>query len=114
MPLILMLALQAAAAPAPAAPPSLAAIDFDLASYSRSALGGDACRRDDASAIVVCARHGAGDYPLAQMARIFEPGRIVAQTRLTGNLVGDVHGESVTLDRGAVSNRAMARLTLGF
>jgi len=63
---------------------------------------------------VVCARRGAGAYPLAAMARIFEPHRIVAETRLTGNLVGDVHGESVALDRGAVSNRAMARLTLGF
>ena len=110
MPLILVLAFQATAAPAQ----PLVPIDFDLARYSQNGLGPDACRRDDPSAIVVCARRGAGAYPLAEMARIFEPGRIVAQTRLTGNLVGDVHGESVTLDRGAVSNRAMARLTLGF
>jgi hypothetical protein len=112
MPLILVLAFQAAAAPAQ----PLVPIDFDLARYSQNelGLGRDGCRRDDPSAITVCGRRGAGAYPLAAMARIFEPGRIVAQTRLTGNLVGDVHGESVTLDRGAVSNRAMARLTLGF
>jgi len=112
MPMAFLLALQAAAASVPALP----RIDFDLASYSQTelGLGRGACRRDDPTAITVCARRGAGDYPLAEMARIFEPHRIVAQTRLTGNLVGDVHGESVTLDRGAVSNRAMARLTLGF
>jgi hypothetical protein len=112
MPLTLLLALQAAAAPAPA----LLAIDFDLASYSQIELGRgrSACRRDDPSAIVVCARRGGGAYPLAERGRIFEPGRIVARTRLTGNLTGDVHGESVALDRGAVSNRAMVRLTLPF
>jgi len=109
MPVFVVLALQAAAAP-----PAIAEIDFDLARYSEIARGGSACRRDDPNVIVVCARHGNGDYPIEEMARIFEPRRIVAQTRLTGPLIGDAHVESVPLDRGAVSNRALVRVTLPF
>jgi hypothetical protein len=112
MAMILALAMQAAAAPAPALPD----IDFDLARYTLREPGqdGGACRRDDPNAIVVCARRGAGTFPLEEMARIFEPRRLIAETRLTGNLVGDVHAESVPMDRGAVSNRAMVRLRLPF
>ena len=113
MPLALLLAFQAAAAPAPAIP----LIDFDLARFSENelGLGRDACRRDDSNAIVVCGRRGAGAYPLDRMARIFEPHRIVAETRLTGNLTGDVHLERGDFsDRGVVPNRIMVRLRLPF
>lgn len=112
MGLILALAFQAAAAPAP----PLARIDFDLARYSQVelGLGHGACNRADPDAIVVCARRGAGAYPLEEMARIFEPGRLVAETRLAGNLTGDVHVESAAMDRGAVSNRVMVGLRLPF
>jgi hypothetical protein len=114
MPMILMLALQAAAAPAPALP----RIDFDLARYSQVelGLGRDACRRADPSAIVVCGRRGGGAYPLGEMARVFEPHRLVAERRLTGNLMGDVHVERGDLppDRGAVANRIMVGLRLPF
>ena len=112
MNLLLVLALQAAATAPPAA---VARIDFDLARYSETELGGGACRRDDPSAIVVCARRGNGAYPLAEMARIFEPRRIVAETRLTGNLMGDVHLEQGHFaDRGVVPNRIMVGLRLPF
>jgi hypothetical protein len=111
MSLSLMLALQAAAAPAP----PVLEIDFDLARYSRIelGLGGSACRRDE-SEIVVCARRGGGAYPLEEMARIFAPGRLVAATRVAGNLTGDVRLESAPMDRGAVSNRVLVGLRLPF
>lgn len=112
MSLTLILALQAAAPPAP----GLAAIDFDLARLPRLdfGIGGARCDRADPSAIVVCGRRGAGAYPLDEMAGMFEPRRIVAETRLFGNLIGDAHVEAVPMDRGAVSNRAMLRLRLPF
>lgn len=114
MSLTLILALQAATAPPP--PPALPAIDFDLARLPRLhfSLGGGRCDRADPSAIVVCARRGGGAYPLDEMARRFEPGRIVAETRLFGNVMGDAHVEAVPMDRGAVSNRAMLRMRLPF
>ena len=115
MPLALILALQAAAA-APASAPPLVQLDFDLARLSPEgfALSGRACSRGDPAAITVCGRRVAGAYPLAEMARIFEPGRLVAERRLAGNLTGNVHVESAPMDRGAVSNRAMVGLRLPF
>jgi len=115
MALALLFAFQAAAA----APPALPRIDFDLARYGEVGLGlgRDACPRADPSAIVVCARRGGGAYPLGEMARIFEPGRIVARARLAGNLTGDVHLEQAQAwpaDRGAVANRIMVGLRLPF
>jgi hypothetical protein len=115
MALTFLLAIQAAAAPA--AP--LLDIDFDLARYSQAelGLGRNACRRDDPSAIVVCARRGGGAYPLAEMARIYGPeARLVAETRLIGNLTGDVHLErgDIASDRGVVPNRIMVGLRLPF
>lgn len=112
MSLTLILALQAAASAAPA--PALPAIDFDLARLPRLDFGlrGGRCDRADPTAIVICARRGGGAYPLDEMARIFEPGRIVAETRLFGNLIGDAHVEAAPMDRGAVSNRAMLRIRM--
>ena len=115
---ILMLALQAAGVPAAAPVPPLLVLDFDLARYSQNALGmgRSACRRDDPSAIVICARRSGGAYPLAEMDRLFAPERIVAERRLTGNLMGNVHVEQGDLppDRGAVANRIMVGLRLPF
>ena len=93
-------------------------MDFDLARYSEAelGLGRGACNRADPSAIVVCARRGHGTYPLEQMARIFEPHRLVAETGLSGNLSGNVHVErgDIAADRGAVPQRIMVGLRLPF
>jgi len=112
MSLTMILALQAATA----APPALPAIDFDLARLPRLdfSLGGPRCDRADPNAIVICGRRGGAAYPLEEMARRFEPGRIVAETRLFGNVMGDAHVEAVPMDRGAVSNRVMLRMRLPF
>jgi hypothetical protein len=113
MSLALLLALQAASQAAPA----LLDLDFDLARYSQvdRGLGRSACRRDDPSAIIVCARRGGGAYPLDEMARIFGPHRLVAETRVSGNLTGDVHLERGHFaDRGVVPNRIMVGLRLPF
>jgi len=118
MPLTLVLALQAAAATAPATSAPFLDLDFDLARYNAElGLDGRGCNRSDPSAIMVCARRaGGGAYPLAEMARIFEPGRLVAETRLTGNLTGNVHVERGDRppDRGVVPNRIMVGLRLPF
>ena len=115
MPLVLLMALQAAAPPAPV----LLHLDFDLARYSEVelGLGRGACNRADRSAIVVCARLGHGTYPLAEMAAIFEPHRhLLAETDLAGNLSGNVHVErgDIAADRGAVPQRIMVGLRLPF
>ncbi|MBV9883634.1 MAG: hypothetical protein JO276_11550 [Sphingomonadaceae bacterium] len=118
MPLALLLALQAAApaAPPPAAAAGIVDSDFDLARFQPPSLGlpGRGCARADPSAIIVCGRRSAGAYPLAEMALIFEPRHMVAQTRLGGNFIGDVHVESVPMDRGQVSNRVMVGVRLPF
>ena len=117
MPTTLLLALQAAAAPVTMT--GVLDLDFDLARYAAAALGldGSTCSRSDPSAIIVCARRPGGAYPLAQMARIFEPHQhLVAEARLTGNLTGNVHVEQGDMppDRGAVPNRIMTGLRLPF
>jgi hypothetical protein len=116
MPLAFLLALQAAAAAAPAAAPVIVDSDFDLARYQPPALGlpGRDCGRADPSAITVCGRRAAGAYPLAEMARIFEPRHIVAETGIAGNLSGNVRVESVPMDRGQVSNRVLVGIRLPF
>ena len=112
MAVTLVLALQAMSAPLPA--PPLLDLDFDLARYSRLELGRD-CRRDDPSAITVCGRRSSGGaYPLAEMARIFEPGRLVARARIVGNLTADIHVENAAMPDGTVSNRLMIGLRLPF
>ncbi len=113
MPLALLFALQAAAAPATT---PLIALDFDLAHYQPPLdLAEPGCSRADRDAIVVCGHRG-NEYPLDKMALIYEPRHMVAETRVTGNVMGDVHVEQSDLppDRGAVANRVMARLRLPF
>lgn len=115
MSLALMLAFQVLAAPAPP-PPAVRQIDFDLAQYRTPESPPGACAGGDPNEVVVCGvrRRSRGSYPLDEMARRYEPRRIVAETRLSGNVMGDIHAESVAMDRGAVSNRAMVRIRVPF
>ena len=117
MSLALMLVLQAAVPPP--APPLVAPIDFDLARYRPADFGpgaaARACRNGDPAAIVVCGRRSStGTYPLDEMAAIFEPGPLVAETRLTGNLQGRAFVEAVELAPGMVSTRFMVGIRLPF
>jgi hypothetical protein len=63
MPLALLLAFQAAAAPA--SPQPLLELDFDLAYYRPAELdlSGRGCDRSDPSAITVCARRAPAPIP---------------------------------------------------
>jgi hypothetical protein len=120
MSLALILALQAAvparATPAHAAP---VAIDFDLRTirpggFDLAAMAGSVlCGHASPGEILVCGRHGGG-YPLAAMARIFEPHPLVAQVGVAGNLSADIHTEARELAPGMVSNRIMFGLRLPF
>src|ERR1051325_11615732 len=98
MSLAFILALQAAAQPAPSA--ALAEIDFDLrtiraGSFDLAALpGSHACRAERPGEIVICGRRSGGDYPLAAMARIFEPRPLVAQMGVAGNFGAAIHSEA--------------------
>lgn len=110
MGVMLALALQAASATSRA--DSIPA-DFDIRRYRHSE--GDPCvRSTDSQTITVCARRGHGDYPMAEMDRRYADHPIRAETRLTGNLMGDAHVESAQMPDGTVSNRVMARLRLPF
>jgi hypothetical protein len=121
MSLAFILALQAAPAHRPpAAPAAPAAVDFDLrtirpSSFDLAALPGSrACRAGRPGEIIVCGRRGGGDYPMAAMARIFEPRPIVARVGVAGNLSADIHTEARELAPGMVSNRIMFGLRLPF
>jgi hypothetical protein len=115
MSLAFSLLIQAAAAPAP---PGIAVIDFDLGRFQPSGLRefGDrrGCDRSDPTAITICARRPAASYPLDEMARIFEPGRIVAETRLAPGIMGDIHVEEGPADRGVTPQRLMVRARIPF
>lgn len=103
----------AAAAPAPTAP-----VDFDLAQLPRAApdpLGRQRCGSSSGDTVVVCGRRGpANEYPLEEMERRYAEQPVRAETGLFGNVTADVHGESATLDRGAVSQRVMMRVKIPF
>jgi len=115
-----MLFVQAAAAPAaPPPPPSagLLRIDFDLGRYRPPDGGSDSCPGAGAGPgeVVVCGRRRqGGTYPFAEWARTFATRPLVAEIGVAGNMRGDIHVESVAMDRGAVSNRVMVRLTVPF
>lgn len=120
MTISLLLALQAAgAAPEPA--PVIQPIRFDLArvrpfevgdAVSRTPLN---CRPGEDAEIVVCGRRPSGGaYPIEAMERLFAVEPLVAEARLFGDAAGALEVDSVTLDRGAVSNRIMVRLHLPF
>ncbi len=111
--LALLFSLQTTAATAPPAAAEPLDIDFDLATYKPSYPSG--CALGTSSDIVVCgARRPAGAYPLEEMARIFEPRPLVAQTRLFGSVRGRAYVESVGMPQGQVSKRAMVGIKLGF
>jgi len=115
MSLALMMLVQAAA---PAPPPALAAVDFDLARYQpadaeRWALG-PACDRTDPSAIIVCGRRGRGTYPLDEMADLYEARRIVAETGIIGNVTGGVYVQGAEIAPGMVSNRLLVGIRIPF
>jgi hypothetical protein len=110
MSLGLMLILQAAAPPPVATP--LRPIGFDLAALARR----ERCTGSEAADILVCGRRPEGGvgYPLEEMERRYRREPLVAETRLFGNVIGDVHVESAPLDRGAVSKRVMVRVRIPF
>jgi hypothetical protein len=123
MSLAFMLFVQAAAAPAaPAAPPpppsaGLLRIDFDLGRYRPADGGSASCPGAGAAPgeVVVCGRRRqSGTYPFAEWARTFATRPLVAEIGVGGNMRGDIHVESLAMDRGAVSNRVMVRLTVPF
>src|SRR4051794_11419839 len=123
MSLALILAIQAAvpARATPAhAPPAPAAVDFDLRTirpggFDLAAIAGSIlCGPARPGEILVCGRRGGGGYPLAAMARIFEPHPLVARVGVAGNLSADVHTEARELAPGMVSNRIMFGLRLPF
>jgi len=115
MSLALMMLVQAAA-PAPPALATIATIDFDLARYRPVDLWalGPSCVRTDPSAITVCGRRTRATYPLEEMAARFEPGRIVAETGIAGNLTGGVYVQGVELAPGMVSNRLLVGIRVPF
>jgi hypothetical protein len=75
-----------------------------------------ACGRGDPVAIVVCGRRSRSGavYPLDEMARIFDPRPLVAETGLIGNLRGRAYVEGVEIAPGLVSNRLMIGIRLPF
>jgi hypothetical protein len=116
MSLALMLVLQAAVPP-PA--PLVAPIDFDLARYRADgpglALSGRDCAAGAPAAIVVCGRRrSGGDYPMEEMARLYEQGPLIAETGLIGNLRARAFVERVEFPGGQVSNRLMVGIRLPF
>ena len=118
MSLMLMAALQASA---PVPPEGVVPADFDLADLPAASGQGsitdppNACARRSADEILVCGRRPARDeYPMEEMARLFAPRPIVAEMRIGGSMTGRAFVDSVTLDRGAVSQRVMFSITLPF
>lgn len=113
MSLALLILVQAAVAPAAGPLP----IDFDLARYrpaqesARGCAGGPGGPEE----VVVCGRRRqSGDYPMARWERVFATRPLTAEMGLGGNTRAGVVVDSVVLDRGAVSNRVMVRLTWPF
>jgi hypothetical protein len=113
MSLALLIFVQAAAGP-PAGP---LPIDFDLARYRPAQEGARGCAggRGGPEEVVVCGRRRqSGDYPMAQWERVFATRPLTAEIGLGGNTRAGLVVDSVVLDRGAVSNRVMVRLTWPF
>jgi hypothetical protein len=121
MTLALLLSLLAAAAPVPAAPvsPPARAIDFDLAKLKRRSPPADVhslfvCDDLSSTEIVVCAHRAGPAYPLEEMARIFEPKPLKAETGLGNGVTGNVHVEDFVFPNGMHSKRVMVGIKLPF
>jgi hypothetical protein len=103
-----LIALQAAASPAPASAPI--PLDFDLARVAR----GLDCGVQSASLIVVCGRLSARDaFPMAEMARRYERGPLRAEIGVGGG-TARVYGEQVDFGQGRISNRVMVGIRMPF
>lgn len=114
MSLALILAMQAAAMPAPL---PLAPIDFDLARHRplEQGLPGRGCRADDPAPIMVCARRrSGGSYPMDEWARIFAPRPLRAERDLGNGATLGFHAQAVEIAPGLVSNRVMFGLRMPF
>jgi hypothetical protein len=115
---LLLLAAQAASAPAPpsaqASPVDVRTIDFDLKHYKPAA--SDGCGDPAApGGIIVCGRRLNGDgYPLDRMAKLFEQGPLDAETGLFGTVRGRVFVDHVTYSNGEQANRIMLGIKLPF
>ena len=119
MNLAFLLSVQAAASPAPPPAARIGAGDFDLARYRRSAAAPDVhslfhCDASNEKEIVVCARRAGPAYPLEEMARIFEPKPLKAETGIGGGATANVHVEDVAFPTGLHSKRLMVGIKLPF
>ncbi len=114
MSLALLLALQAAAPPAPA--PVLA--DFDLARVKPPTETGRItdCRPADPSEIVVCGRRGdeAAAYPMEEMERRYREKPLTAEVGIGGGATARAYVEQVELPGGNISRRVMVGVKLPF
>jgi hypothetical protein len=110
MTLSLLIAFQAAAVPAGAAP-----IAFDLAKYRPAPDANGPCAAQGAGDIVVCGRReSGGDYPLSEMERQFREKPIVAERSIAPGTSVRAYGDSVAMPGGQVSKRAMVGVRLRF
>ena len=116
MKLVFLLGLQAAT-PAPPAAPRVDSVHFDLAkagqTRDRGVHGLFACDRSGPD-VVVCGHRAGPAYPLAEMARIYEPKHIRAEMGLGNGATGDVHTEQVVMPNGRISKRILVGLKLPF
>jgi hypothetical protein len=113
MSLALLIAFQAAAAPAAPPPADIRTIDFDLSRYRPAPL---ACAPAPGN-ILVCGRRPAGSLSAAEMARLaklYAQGPIDAETGLFGKVRGRVYTEQAGMPNGQVSKRAMVGIRLPF
>jgi hypothetical protein len=114
MALTLLLALQAAADPSGGR--AVAPVDFDLA---RAKPGEPVLRRACTGAspgeIVVCGRPPpGGDYPLEEMAKIYESGPLDSEVSLGDGVRGSVTVSSVEMPGGQISKRVMVNVGVKF
>jgi hypothetical protein len=114
MALTLLLALQAAADPSGGR--AVAPVDFDLA---RAKAGEPVLRRACTGAmpgeIVVCGRPPpGGDYPLEQMAKIYESGPLDSEVSLGDGVRGSVTVDSVAMPNGEISKRVLVTVGVKF
>ena len=114
MTLTLLLALQAAADPAGRG--AVAPVDFDLArAKPAEPVLRRACVGATPDEIVVCGRPPpGGDYPLEDMAKIYESGPRESGIALGDGVRGTVTVDSVVMPNGEVSKRVMVNVGVKF
>ena len=114
MTLALLLALQAAAGPAGRG--AVAPVDFDLArARPAEPVLRRACVGATPDEIVVCGRPPpGGDYPLEDVAKIYESGPLDSEVSLGEGVRGSVTVDSVGLPNGEISKRVMVNVGVKF